>query len=247
MKTFLIGLFLSIPTLLSADSLDIVFRYYAGDGRIVSAPLLLTINEGQCTKLGKTDAGGWQHWRIGYRGAAIKLKVEVEDESKEQELTIQVHPDWKATLKTLVINRVQESVAPWVLKVNHLTCRWTAGIAYPIEYRFNNPLDGQELKLKSWSCAKNQDSLRVSIHVLSDSVILFRCGKSDAILVKYFLGSQGQFFRSFAPSECHEFTSIAERELYILLKDSSNEIRYSWEGSRWVITDQNECRWGFDF
>ncbi|HCS21343.1 MAG TPA: hypothetical protein DIW47_12420 [Bacteroidetes bacterium] len=241
MKQVLLCFLLSLTSLLSADSLDIVFRYYDGDGRVVSSPLVMDGG----TQLGKTDEGGWQHWRMLYQEGMVGMTIK--NEFQRQTLTIQVHPDWQNTLKTLVINRIQASGEALLLKVNHLTCRWTAGIAYPIEYRFNNPIDGQELKLQSWSCAKDQDSLKVSIHILSDSVMLYSCGKSEAILAKYYLGSDGQVFRSFAPSECHEFSTNAERELYLLLKDSSMEIRYSWDGSRFVLGDAKGCRWEFSF
>lgn len=241
MKQVLLCFLLSFPSLLSADSLDIVFRYYTGDGRVLHTPI--TIENG--TQLGKTDEGGWQHWRLLYQDGLVRMTLKNGHQS--QTLTIQVHPDWQKTLKTLVINRIQASGEALLLKVNHLTCRWTAGIAYPIEYRFNNALDGQELQLRSWTCARTQDSLRASIHVLSDSVMLFRCGKSEAILVKYYLGSAGQLFRSFAPSECHEFNTTAERELYRLLKDESQELRYSWEVSGFVLVDAKGCRWEFSF
>ncbi len=254
MKQLLLCFLLSFPSLLSADSLDVVFRYYAEDGRLVHRPLSMTIFDGQATQLGKIDAGGWQHWRIGYQGEALKVevKVEVENEGNGQELTIQVHPDWKATLKTLVINRLQVSREAQVLKVNHLTCRWTAGIAYPVEYRFNNPIDGQELKFQSWSCAGLRDSVSISLHVLSDSVMLFRCGKNDAILIKYYLASDGKFYRSLAPLDCGVFNSTLEQRFYDLLKDSTIELRYDLrrydlEGTYFSLTEPTNCSWLFGF
>ena len=245
MKQLLLCFLLSFSSLLSADSLDVVFRYYGEDGRLVNTPLTITLFDGQATQLGKTDAGGWQHWRIVYKDGTAGITIKTY--GVEQAMAIQVHPDWQTTLKTLVINRLQVSREAPVLKVNHLTCRWTAGIAYPIEYRFNNIIDGQELKLRSWTCAKDQDSLRVSIHILSDSVMLFRCGKTDAILAKYYLSSGGEVYRSFAPAECQAFSTNAERELYTLLKDNSMEIHYSWENGLFVLSDPKGCWWGFEF
>ncbi|MHB1278968.1 MAG: hypothetical protein ACYC1Q_11300 [Bacteroidia bacterium] len=245
MKGLLLCFLLSLSSLLSADSLDLVFRYYAEDGRLVSAPLSMSIFDGQTTQLRKTDAGGWQHWRMVYKEGTAGITIKTQ--GHEQTLAIQVHPDWKTTLKTLVINRLQVSREAQVLKVNHLTCRWTAGIAYPIEYRFNNPIDGQELKLQSWSCASLRDSISISLHVLSDSVMLFRCGKNDAILIKYYLASDGKFYRSLAPLDCSVFNTTLEQRFYALLKDSTIELRYDLEGTYFSLTEPTNCSWLFGF
>jgi hypothetical protein len=245
MKKLLAACFLCVGSFVSADSLDVIFRYYSAEGRLLNTQLVVSVVDGQATQTGKTDAGGWQQWRLGYQGEM--LTVRVMNGSKTQNMEIHIHPDWKKTLKTLVINRVQETDLRWVLKVNHLTCRWTAGIAYPVEYQFNNPLDGQELKLKSWSCAKNQDSLVARILVISDSVMLFQCGKTDVLLAKYYLGSDGRLYRSFTNFDCRTFNSTAEKELYSLLKDETKELYYTWEGSQLILSDAAFCNWGFEF
>src|SRR5688572_30657165 len=110
MKTWLIGLFLSISSLLSADSLDIVFRYYTADGRMVGSPINLQVKDGSAVQLGKTDAGGWQQWRLGYQGDS--LNIHILNGTEEQTLSIHIHPDWKKTLKNLVINRLQDGREP---------------------------------------------------------------------------------------------------------------------------------------
>lgn len=230
---------------LKADSLDLIFRYYKGNGKIENAPLTLILPNGTSTALSSPDAAGWQHWQI--QSETHPYELTIVDGSDTSLLVIDVLNKYRGTvLKSLVINRLQYRKKKQTLKVNQLTCRWTGSIAYPIEYAFCNPLDGETLKLDRLRCATVYDSLKLELHFLSDSVMLYKCGKKEALFFKYFLGSDGKFYHEASAYTCTEFSNQEEQKFYLLLANAQNSIAYDFDGKKLILKDLF-CYWEFLF
>ncbi|MBI1221005.1 MAG: hypothetical protein GC180_00240 [Bacteroidetes bacterium] len=231
-------------TWLSVDALDLTFRYYDINGKIVSNPLEISSPTCSVYRVSNAENSGWQQWALdGFNGKAI---IEIRQGNTVQELELDVLGNFQEKLKSLVINRIQFQGNRIQLKINHLTCKWTGGIAYPIEYLFNNPLDGNTLKLKSQSCKSSYDSLNFELFVLSDSVILFRCGDDNALFFKYYLAANHSFIREPSGYQCSDYHNEAEKQLYTLLTEPQRLIRYSYDGNKLNLFD-GKCNWEFIF
>lgn len=244
MNKLLLLSFLLIGSFASADTLDVIFRYYGADGRIQSTPLTCSIEEGEALQLAAPDAAGWQHWRISSLEKIYELQFKSEHDSLE--LSIDVHSKYKKTVRSVVINRLQVRQKPQVLKVNELTCKWTGSIAYPIEYGFNNPLDGTTLHLETLRCERTLDSLNITLYFLSDSVMLYKCGKNEALFFKYYLTSSGTFTREASNYSCTEFTNEEERRFYEILMRRNSTLQYEFQGKKLILKD-SFCYWEFEF
>jgi hypothetical protein len=238
-------LFLAMATQVNADTLNLIFRHYTHEGVITSNPRNLEVSSGSSTLLGKPDKGGWQHWLI--ETSKHPIRVALINSGDSVFLEIDIHKNHRnGALKTIVINRLQSGTKKQMLKVNEFTCRWTGSIAYPIEYQFNNPLDGQKLTLKSLRCSANSDSMKLVLDVLSDSVMLIRCGVNDAFFMKYHLSSSGYLIRGQTNYTCNEFSNELERRLYVLLIDPTTRIRFDYAGGNFLLMEGN-CVWEFKF
>lgn len=242
-RLFLI-LFLLIGSAASADTLEVIFRYYNADGQIQSEPLSCSASNGWAKQIAAPDAAGWQHWQLSTVEKSYQLVLKGKHDSIAVE--IEVHNKYKNTVRSLVINRLQVRPQAQVIKVNELTCKWTGSIAYPIEYRFNNPLDGANLHLETLRCERTLDSLNLTLYFLSDSVMLYKCGKNEALFFKYYLSSTGHFIREASNYSCTEFTNEEERRLYEILNRLNSTIQYEFQGKKLVLKD-SFCYWEFSF
>jgi|GEM_PF-2190946 len=227
-----------------ADTLDVLFRYYHSDGQLSASPLQLTLKDGNAVLVSRADAAGWQQWRLENTSRPFHLMLVSGNDSLL--LEIDVHEKYRKTVKSVVINRLQLRPFKQVLKVNELTCKWTGSIAYPIGYSFNNPLDGQTLHLKKLRCERTLDSLNVSLYFLSDSVMLFKCGKEEALFFKYYLQSDGKFRRVPSNYTCSEFKNEEQRRLYEVFTRLNGKVEYVFEGKKLVLKD-SFCYWEFEF
>lgn len=231
---------------LYADTLDLVFRFYSANGKLNSSQLEVQVKDGNATKHYAPDEGGWQHWKIISTSQPYVLTLHSRTDTVKLDIDV-LEKYRKSHLRTLVINRLQAEENKQVLKVNELTCRWTGTIAYPIEYRFVNPLDGQKGKLESISCRRKNDSLNVELHFISDSVLLYTCGKADALFIKYYLGSEKNLYRSPAPFECHTFSNEEQKKLYAILTDPAKALTVQYAGDKFLLLDDAGCYWEFRF
>lgn len=244
MSRFYLFLCLLCSGLLSnANQLDLVFRYYNAKGHIESDLLQITASDSvQVYQVSAADHSGWQHWSLdGFSGKCV---LHIVSKTSVQDLEIDVHPDYSGKAKSIVISRLQMQGSPLVLKVNHLTCKWTGGIAYPLEYRFINPLDGNNLKLEKQECRVKKDSLNLTLYVLSDSVLLFKCGGNEALFIKYYLQSDKTFDREPSGFSCTSFSSPIEQELYMLFQRGETRINYTMENGHLLLFD-GRCTWYF--
>lgn len=244
MNKLLLFCFLCCSSMVSADTLDIIFRYYNASGKVQSSPLTMAVEDGTAEQLSQPDAAGWQHWRLKSSDRTFQLDLATGMDSID--FNIDVHSKYRNTIRSIVINRLQVRGKSQVLKVNELTCKWTGSIAYPIEYAFNNPLDGNNLHLETLRCERTLDSLAITLHFLSDSVMLYKCGKNEALFFKYYLQSNGHFSRESSNYSCTEFTNEEERRFYEILTRLNTTIQYEFQGKKLILKD-SFCYWEFEF
>jgi len=242
----LLFLFFSLfsVSMVSADTLDIIFRYYDASGLVQSTPLSIEVEDGAAEQLSQPDAAGWQHWRLMSADRLFQLDLATANDSID--LSIDVLSKYRNTVRSIVINRLQVRGKTQILKVNELTCKWTGSIAYPIEYSFNNPLDGNNLHLETLRCERTLDSLSITLYFLSDSVMLYKCGKNEALFFKYYLQSNGHFARTPSNYTCTEFTNEEERRFYEILTRLNSTIQYEFQGKKLILKD-SFCYCEFEF
>ncbi len=207
-----------------ADTLDLVFRFYTQNGHVQSGKVLQFRTAGTVEKTLVQAEDAWQEIRWIRKNSNDTLLILAETDSAV--ICIDVLNSEKARFKTLVVSRLQARPHLQRIKVNHLTCRWNGSIAYPLDYQYINPLENKQLKLDS--LAGNH------LQVLSDSVMLLRCDKSQAIFIKYYLSSDGILELNPSGAQCGNFYSDVEARLYAFLR-SSPRFRYAFENTDFVI------------
>ena len=116
MNKLLLICFLLSVSVVSADTLDIIFRYYDASGHVQSSPLAIAVEDGAAEQLSKPDASGWQHWRLSSDDRLFQLDLSSEKDSID--LNIDVHSKYRSTVRSVVINRLQVRPRTQVLKVN---------------------------------------------------------------------------------------------------------------------------------
>ncbi|TNE80349.1 MAG: hypothetical protein EP332_07810 [Bacteroidetes bacterium] len=207
-----------------ADTVDVVFCFYNQSGHVQSAKLLDFKTPGTVEKtLIQTD-DAWQEIRWIRKAESDTLQIVSEKDTAR--ICIDILESERAKFRILVVERLQARPSLQRIKVNHLTCRWSGSIAYPLDYNYINPLDNKQLKL---------DSLEGKhLQVLSDSVMLLRCDRSQAIFIKYYLGSDGILELQPSSAECDHFYSDANAKLYAFLR-SGKRFRYAYDNTDLII------------
>lgn len=232
---------LGLSLLTQARSLELVFRYVNTKGCIVDGSRLQVWANGKAAlKNYGEKADDWQSWEVNYQNKPLLLLFCGPEDTLS--LEIDINNGFKDRCRTLVFPRLQHRFQEETLKINHLTCSWKATTATALEYRFINPLDGKKLQALEKSCGwESQEGL--VLNVLSDSVMLLRCGENNAVFIKYWLGSDGVLRLEFSPSNCTEFNSGEEREFYEWLINKPI-MEYELLHNRWRIGTE-QCRYLF--
>lgn len=207
-----------------ADTVDVVFSFYNQSGYVQSGKSLSFTTNGQLEKTLIPSDEAWLDIRWIRKEVSDTLIISTGKDTAW--LCIDILESEKARLKTLVVARLQARPTLQRIKVNHLTCKWSGSIAYPLDYNYINPIENKQLKYDSLNGNRLQ--------VLSDSVMLFRCTRSQAIFIKYYLGSDGILQLYPSDAQCAQFYSGAEAKLYAFLR-SSTRFRYAFENTDFVI------------
>ena len=243
MRTLTSLFFILLHLSSKADKLELLFRFYGDQGKVSYQNMSVAVTNGKSQVITSPDRGGWQNWELEYSGNPIQLLIS--DGVDSLKLDINIHPNNKEVLRTLVINRLQSGELKEVMMVNQLTCKWTGSIAYPLENRFQNPLDGMELRLLTKSCLNKTDSAKINLQVLSDSVLLVKCSESEGYFVKYFLGSDKIFRTESNQVACQTSDHYLSQSLLNLLVNPENRLLFRLESNRFTLIESG-CRWEFE-
>lgn len=245
MRTFLFLIFtlISLPHAL-ADQVELVFRFYKKSGMITPHALSIQVKGGKAETIGQRDRDGWQSWNLTYGTHPVELILSDGEDTVLLELN--VHPSHQERLRTLIVNRLQAKGDKQILMVNHLTCKWTGGVAYPLERNFQNPIDGAELKLIAKTCLQSTDTGQLKINILSDSVLLLTCSGEEGYFIKYYLGSDQTFYVVSKQPDCQTGHYGITRQFFDRLLNPGNRWTYRFENNQFIL-QEGGCRWSFEY